>query len=154
MYNTTQNELYLRGETYVRGFHITIACINLITAVTAIIGNGVVISAVWKTRALHTPSFILLCSLAWTDLLTGLFSQPLQAAHLLNTNSNARKILYYVHGIVGITLSIVSLFLLLVISINRLLAIELRLRYRLVVTKIRVRIAVALTPYLHTKLIL
>ena len=39
-------------------------------------GNALVLAAIWRNQSLRTPSYILLCGLALTDLCTGLLTQP------------------------------------------------------------------------------
>ena len=51
--------------------------VNTLLMLTTIIGNILVLSAIWKTSSLRTPSIILLCGLATTDLVVGLVVQPL-----------------------------------------------------------------------------
>lgn len=43
----------------------------------AVVGNGLVLAAIWRNPALRTPSYILLAGLAITDFCTGLITQPL-----------------------------------------------------------------------------
>jgi len=42
----------------------------------AVVGNLLVIAALWRNTSLRRPSYILLCGLAFTDLFTGLVTQP------------------------------------------------------------------------------
>ena len=53
------------------------ACVNVPLSVFAFLGNLLVIITVAKTRSLQRPANILLCSLAATDCLTGVTTQPL-----------------------------------------------------------------------------
>ena len=46
----------------------------------AVAGNGLVLAAIWKNPTLRTPPYILLCCLAFTDLCTGLITQPFYVA--------------------------------------------------------------------------
>ena len=41
-----------------------------------VIGNALVLAAIWRNQSLRTPSYILLAGLAFTDFSTGLISQP------------------------------------------------------------------------------
>ena len=54
-----------------------LAAVNVPFCVIAFLGNLVAIVVVVKTPALHKPSNILLCSLAFADCLSGVTSQPL-----------------------------------------------------------------------------
>ena len=42
----------------------------------AVVGNVLVLAAIWRNQSLRTPSYILLAGLAFTDFSTGLISQP------------------------------------------------------------------------------
>ena len=45
-----------------------------------VVGNVLVLAAIWRNASLRTPSYIILCGLAFTDLCTGLVTQPLYVA--------------------------------------------------------------------------
>ena len=49
----------------------------------AVGGNILIMATIWKNASLRTPSYILLCGLALTDLYTGLVTQPLTVAFQL-----------------------------------------------------------------------
>ena len=51
--------------------------VNIPLAFVAFTGNALVLYAVWKTPALRSPSILLLCGLASTDVCVGLIAQPL-----------------------------------------------------------------------------
>ena len=46
----------------------------------AVVGNALVLAAIWRNPSLRTPSYILLAGLAFTDLSTGLIAQPFYIA--------------------------------------------------------------------------
>ena len=46
----------------------------------AVVGNGLVLAAIWRNPSLRTPSYILLAGLALTDFCTGIISQPFLVA--------------------------------------------------------------------------
>ena len=55
----------------------------------AVVGNALVLAAIWRNPSLRTPSYILLAGLAFTDFCTGLISQPFYAAmELMNLSSS------------------------------------------------------------------
>ena len=70
----------LSSDTHHYGLNISIIAINTPFAISAVISNIVVLITVYKTRELRIPANILLCSLALTDLLVGLVTQPLFVA--------------------------------------------------------------------------
>lgn len=49
----------------------------------AVVGNGLVLAAIWRNPSLRTPSYILLAGLAFTDFCTGIISQPFLVANEL-----------------------------------------------------------------------
>ena len=59
---------------------------NIPLAITSIIGNLLVLHAVWKTPTLHVPSVVLLCGLALSDLTVGAVMQPFFIANDLREN--------------------------------------------------------------------
>ena len=46
----------------------------------AVVGNALVLAAIWRNQNLRTPSYILLAGLAFTDFSTGLITQPFYVA--------------------------------------------------------------------------
>lgn len=48
----------------------------VVVPVICVLGNCMVIAAVWRTKALQTPTNYLLVSLAVADLVIGLFAMP------------------------------------------------------------------------------
>ena len=55
--------------------------IIVILSPVAVAGNALILAAIWKKTFQRTPFHILLSGLTFTDLCTGLISQPLMAAH-------------------------------------------------------------------------
>ena len=49
----------------------------------AVVGNALVLAAIWRNPSLKTPSYILLAGLALTDLCTGIITEPFFAANAL-----------------------------------------------------------------------
>ena len=114
-----------------------ISVLNSFLSITAFFGNVLVLVALRKESSLHPPSKVLLRNLATTDLCVGVISQPLYAALLLTAVNEHCNVCRYVDVVVAITsyiLCAVSLLTLTAISVDRLLALLLGLRYRQVVT--------------------
>ena len=112
---------------------------------TAILGNGIVMFVIWKTRELHSPSFTLLFSLAASDLLVGLVVQPSFVAYhvaKLLENFSAYCKLRMIQFFCGWIASGVSLFTLSGVCLDRLLALTLHLRYNSLITVPRVVTAI------------
>jgi len=114
-----------------------ISVLNYFLSIAAFFGNALILIALRKESSLHPPSKVLLRNLATTDLGVGLILQPLYAALLstvVNEHSNVCRIVAVAVSITGSILCIVSLLTLTSISVDRLLALLLGLRYRQVVT--------------------
>ena len=114
-----------------------ISVLNSILSITAFFGNALIVIALRKESSLHPPSKVLLRNLATTDLFVGLISQALYAALLVpdvNEHSNVCRYIAVAVAITSFILCAVSLLTLTAISVDRLLALLLGLRYRQVVT--------------------
>ena len=62
---------------------VVLVAVNLPFCCLAFLGNLVVIVVVVKKPFLHKPCYMLLCSLAFADFLSGVIAQPLFAARRL-----------------------------------------------------------------------
>ena len=115
-----------------------------ILALIALLGNVWVIVALQKVSSLHPPSKLLLCCLACTDLCVGMITQPLHVVLLvLPEDSQAQNYIFNVFNSLATIFAGVSLLTLTAISVDRLLALQMGLRYRQVVTLRRAWIFVA-----------
>ena len=118
--------------------HLTfLSVLNSIFSITAFLGNVLILVALRKESSLHPPSKLLLRSLAATDVCVGLISEPLAVAYWLSEQygyCDIRRFLYAGVSVTGTILCGVSLLTTTAISVDRLLALLLRLRYRQVVT--------------------
>ena len=110
--------------------------LNILLSITSFLGNALIIAAPCKVSSLHSPSKLLLRCLATTDLCVGLIAEPLTVVYgmsLLNGDWNICPYASAACMISGIILSGVSLLTMIMISVDRLLALLLGLRYRQVV---------------------
>ena len=116
---------------------IFLIVLNIFLSTTAFLGNTLTLVALHKESSLHPPSKLLLRSLATTDLCVGITVEPLAITYLMSVINKqwnlCRHALDAAH-IAGYILCSVSLLTLTAISVDRLLALLLRLRYRQVVT--------------------
>ena len=117
--------------------------LNIPLALTTIVGNTLVLHAVWKTPALRSPSMFLLCGLALSDLAVGAIVQPLFIANdLLIFYSRVQRLKYVflsVYNMFGFLLCGISLCTITAISVDRLIAVRKSLQYSSFVTVTRVR---------------
>ena len=133
------SELYCSANV-AAGVHdelIVLLVLNTFLSITAFLGNTLILVALRKESSLHPPSKLLLRSLAMTDLLVGIIVEPLYVVYLMSVKSQRWDICYNVYValfIASYILCSVSLLVLTAISVDRLLALWLGLRYRQVVT--------------------
>ena len=116
---------------------IVLLVLNTFLSITAFLGNTLILVALHKEYSLHPPSKLLLRSLAITDLLVGIIVEPLNVAYLMSVKSQRWDICFNVNVallIASYILCAVSLLVLTAISVDRLLALWLGIRYRQVVT--------------------
>ena len=140
--NETQPALF---ETRSLGSFIVLSFLNIFLAITATVGNTLIFLALGRRSCLHGPSRLLIRCLTITDLCVGLISQPLAALHAISILTKRLEIFQFTvvsSYVTSAVLSGVSLFILAFISIDRLLALSLGVRYRQTVTIKRVRIFV------------
>ena len=124
---------------------LSFAALNILLSITAFAGNSLILIALHKESSLHPPSKLLYRCLATTDLLVGLISQPLAVSswifsareHWIPCRYTSTATFIVSHVLCG-----VSLLTMTAISVDRLLALLLGLRYRHIVTLKRTYIVV------------
>ena len=117
----------------------------MLTSITAFLGNFLIIVALRKVLCLHPQFKLLFRCLAWTDLSTGLITQPIYIASRFPFHSPCYG-LFLVRMLVDTTSTVfggVSMFTVTAIRVDRLLALMLELRYRRIVTFKSVRVFVS-----------
>ena len=116
---------------------IYFSAVNIFLSITAFLGNFLILVALNKESSLHPPSKLLYRCLATTDLLVGLVTQPLAATYWISLVHEHWSLCRYARDAVCISsfaLCGVSLLTLTAISVDRLLALLLGIRYRQIVT--------------------
>ena len=116
---------------------IFLSVLNTVLSVTAFLGNTLILLALGKVTSLHPPSKLLYRNLAATDFCVGVIVEPISITYLIAVITGrwnicrrtflANYIAAYI--LCGVTLSTVT-----AISLDRLLALLLRFRYRQLVT--------------------
>ena len=127
--------------------------LNIFLAIVTILGNKLILVALHHESSLHPPSKLLLRGLATTDLCVGLISQPVCVAFWVSIVFKNWTICRYsrmLRFILGYLLGSVSLLTLTAISVDRLLALLLGLRYRQVVTLKRTYLILAVIWVIST----
>ncbi|XP_078345143.1 melanocortin receptor 4-like [Oculina patagonica] len=118
------------------GTIIIINCVlNAPLMLISILGNALVLAAIIRTPSIHSTSMIMLCSLAVSDLLVGLFAQPIYLYLQLTKDRYVEP----VGRMTGYSLCKVSLLTMTAITVDRFLALHYHMRYATLVTKSHVK---------------
>ena len=129
------------------GVWIFLIALNIFLSIFATLGNVLILVALRNVSSIHPPTKLLFRCLAITDLCVGLLGQPLYVYVWYITISldigNRIVELVYVFVFIISVLVAVSILTSAAISVDRLLALLLGLRYRHVVTLCRVRVVIA-----------
>lgn len=129
-------------------WYIANSVLCTILAIATTMANLCILITIWRTSYLHTPSNIILFSLALSDLGVGLLAQPVA---VVNTVAKIQGFINTacVSGAAVAALSTylcgVSLLSVTAVSIDRYLALHLHLRYKQLVTNKRVMALLVLT---------
>ena len=118
--------------------------INSIFACMTVIGNILILISLRRTSRVHAASKALYLSLAMADLGVGIFVQPVFVIRLVAARRGLTEVCRLAGNIIdvaGVITVGVSLQTLSVISVDRVLAVHLKIRYREVATANRTRIA-------------
>ncbi|XP_068692364.1 melanocyte-stimulating hormone receptor-like [Montipora foliosa] len=136
------------GQTEATFMANVITCIlNLLLSPITCAGNFIIVYVIWKSRDLHSPFFFLLGCLAGADFLVGVICQPSLAARRIAELQGDPSLICPLSMLQSMSAWItggVSLFILALVSIDRLLALTLHLRYNSIVTVSRMCFAVLL----------
>ena len=140
---TAGNESFKEPILISKSAGAILAGLNIFLSITASLGNALILIALHKVTVIHPPTKLLLRCLSVTDLCVGLISQPFFAIALVTEITNTNKDLFHysfsIYNVSGYILCAVSLMTSASISVDRLLALMLGLRYRQVVALKRVR---------------
>lgn len=129
------------------GIVIFLLGLNICLSIAASLGNTLIIIALQKVSSIHSPTKLLFQNQAVTDLCVGLLVQPLHASTIImaftaRVDPNTEYYVVKAYQVVNFIASGASLITPTAISIDRLLALRLGLRYRHIVTLKRARVVV------------
>ena len=120
--------------------------LNLFLSIAASLGNALILIALHKISSIHPPTKLFFRCLAVTDLCVGLVVQPLfvtlMLADFTNMNVTAWRSILNTYNVSSVILCGASALTTTAMSVDRLLALLLGLRYRHVVTLRRVLVAI------------
>ena len=126
---------------------ISFSAVNILLSITATLANSLILVALHKESSLHPPSKLLYRCLATSDLLVGLVNHPLFATYWMSLAHEHWILCRYARNAgytSSFTLCGVYLFTMAAISVDRLLAMLLGLRYKEIVTLRRTYIILAI----------
>ena len=122
------------------------SALNIFLSITAALGNSLILIALKNVSSIHPPTKLFFRCLAVTDLCVGLISQPLYATFVMSRFIELNvDVLFYVSKVNAASSYVlcgVSVLASTAISVDRLLALLLGLRYRHVVTFRRVCVVI------------
>ena len=138
--NHTNHQEYSCGIGLRETHNIILSILSIPLFISAVSGNVLIIVALQKVCSLHPPSKLLLSCLSCTDLVTNLIHHPLFVAFSFSPDKSIFcHTLWILVIIAAFAFRGVSLSTTTAISVDRLLALLLGLRYRQVVTVRRVK---------------
>ena len=116
---------------------VIVNCVlNVPLMLISILGNTMVLAAVATTPSLRSPSVILLCGLAVSDLVVGLVVQPIYIAKELTSD----VLLLGVTRTMGFSFCGISFATMAAISVDRFLALQYHMTYNTLVNTRRVKL--------------
>ena len=139
---TAKGGSYTRFKQSLTGLDIFLAALNIFLSITASLSNTLILIALHRVTSIYPPTKLLFRCLGVTDLCVGLISQPLYLSELpliTDLNNNTQSSIFIIYLFSTLVLSAVSILTSTAISVDRLLALIMGLRYRHVVTLRRVR---------------
>ena len=116
--------------------YILLAISSVMCSLTAVVGNTIVLITLWRSKSMYSATKALFYGLAFSDLATGL-TQPLFVAYLLGVawdNAWLYCTVALPFSLTALFFSMVSLWTLSTIAVDRYLALHLLTRYKTVVT--------------------
>ena len=147
-YENSTNELNETRRLMPTGIVIFLSGLDICLSIAASLGNTLIIIALQKVSSIHPPTKLLFQNQAVTDLCVGLIVQPLHASITIIMGSTARldpnteNYVVTAYQVVNYIAGGASLLSPAAISIDRLLALRLGVRYRHIVTLKRARVVV------------
>ena len=144
MANTTDKDGdYTKSGGSVDGLYVFLAALNILLSITTSLSNVLILIAFRKVTSIYPPTKLLFRCLAVTDICVGLVSQPLYVIYFLSLNTSLNlsnwDVLFSIFNVTSIVLEAVLMLISTAISVDRLVALFMSLRYRHVVTLRRVR---------------
>ncbi|KAJ7344102.1 G-protein coupled receptor, partial [Desmophyllum pertusum] len=84
----TLNDGGRKCHSFICTFTVSTSITIAVLSPVAVVGNILILAAIWKKTFVRTPFHFLMSGLAFTDLCTGLVAQPFYAANILLYSAN------------------------------------------------------------------
>lgn len=137
-WNYTKNPDYCENTVLESQSIIAVlAAIAVLLILLSVLGNGLVIFAVYKTESLQTPTVFFLASLAMADFLTGLLVIPTWSIRLILDFRKPSNPFSIVTELLTLLTMAASTYSLCAVTLDRYFAIIHTLKYNLMVTRNR-----------------
>ncbi len=140
-------EISKRSLFFVASF-VLISGVNGVLLFCTLLGNAVILWILRGVSSIHPPSRTLFYSLTASDVCVGFLVQPFNLVYMISTATGNAALcsstLPYLE-VLGFAMSGISLLTTSEISVDRFLALRLKLRYREVVSVWRARLVVVIT---------
>ncbi|XP_078374355.1 putative G-protein coupled receptor 45 [Oculina patagonica] len=101
---------------------LTTCVVTSLLAPMAVVGNTLIMAAIWKNPSLRTPSYVLLAGLAFTDFCSGLLCQPFYVMYqLADLKGNIKMFCLagVISQIVGYYFSSLTVIVMTIIAVER-----------------------------------
>ena len=137
---------------------IFICIVLVLTSISAVVGNSLVLASIWRTPSLHSPSNVLIVGLAVSDLCVGLLVEPTAFVCGLAQHIGSAHVFCYAAVLLwlsGVLLTLTSLITVTAISLDFYIALHLHLRYKELVTvgrMVRVLVGIWVCAFAATSL--
>ena len=136
---------WMQNAAELQSTYVATSIVNGLCSVIAVTCNLVVILVIVRNSLLHTPSYVLLCNLAVSDLGVGLAVQPVYIALIiaqLKEEADLSCKFGATYLLISVCLGFLSFFTVTAISVDRFLAVYLVNKYRSTVTVKKAKFAV------------
>lgn len=133
-----ESHCYATHKTVIQTWGIVLFCLtNCLSGAVAICGNLLIVSAVYKTTTLQTPTNFFISSMSLADLLVGLVAIPLWIARAALNITENDHVLCLISDFITIQTLMASTYSLCSVTVDRYVAIILPYKYNHVVTQNR-----------------
>ena len=135
MSNESDNEDFFR-RYQLKTVTIINCILNAPLMLLSILSNALVLAAIIRTPTIRsTPHMIILCGLAFSDLLVGFIAKPLFIAKELTSH----QVLVNLVVLMGYSVCIISLCIITIISLDRFLVLHYHMTYATLVSTLRMK---------------